>query len=211
MPKSPKLYLFDVDGTLVQPFTDNLLYNVANKLAELDGDGHILVPVTNQGGPACRHAGWGDDKYPTVTEVLRRLYSIEQKLVMLDFPYICWVYIDKRGNVHLPPVESQIDKATNNHVLSVDPGLDPNWRKPNPGMLLAAMRHYDIAASDTVYVGNGPEDAQAAEAAGVAYRHAGDFFMPEDLAEREAEEAEDALYDRLTAGMPENHKNALNI
>ena len=39
--------------------------------------------------------------------------------------------------------------------------------KPNPDPLLLGMSHFDVPKEDTVYVGDSPNDALAAKAAGV--------------------------------------------
>lgn len=47
------------------------------------------------------------------------------------------------------------------------PWSDHERRKPRPGMLLEAMRHFRIAADETVMIGDQLRDLQAARAAGV--------------------------------------------
>jgi D-glycero-D-manno-heptose 1,7-bisphosphate phosphatase len=49
-------------------------------------------------------------------------------------------------------------------------------RKPEPGMLLAIMRHYGIEPADTLFVGNHAVDREAAARAGTAFRWSQDFF-----------------------------------
>ncbi|HEX2251177.1 MAG TPA: HAD-IIIA family hydrolase, partial [Gemmatimonadales bacterium] len=49
-------------------------------------------------------------------------------------------------------------------------------RKPNPGMLLAIMRHYGIQPADTMFVGNHEIDREAAARAGTAFAWSQDFF-----------------------------------
>jgi phosphoglycolate phosphatase-like HAD superfamily hydrolase len=43
-------------------------------------------------------------------------------------------------------------------------------------MLFAIMRHYRLAAEDTVFIGNQESDRQAAARAGTAFIWAADFF-----------------------------------
>lgn len=46
----------------------------------------------------------------------------------------------------------------------------PSWRKPNPGMILHALKVLDIPPSpDVLYVGDEEEDVQAAKNAGVSW------------------------------------------
>ncbi len=51
-----------------------------------------------------------------------------------------------------------------------------NCRKPEPGMLLAIMRHYNIGPSETLFVGNHEVDHGAAARAGTAFQSAEEFF-----------------------------------
>jgi len=55
-------------------------------------------------------------------------------------------------------------------------GIDPSWRKPMPGMLIEAMREAGISREDTLYVGDRPEDKEAAEAALVDFQWSWNFF-----------------------------------
>lgn len=58
------------------------------------------------------------------------------------------------------------------HALEVD----CECRKPAPGMLLNIMRHFDVSAARTIFIGNAPSDEEAARAAGVRFAWAWDFF-----------------------------------
>ncbi|MFY8106700.1 MAG: HAD-IIIA family hydrolase [Elstera sp.] len=45
-----------------------------------------------------------------------------------------------------------------------------NRRKPGPGMLVEAMRQHGAAPAETLFIGDAVTDAEAAQAAGVAFR-----------------------------------------
>jgi D-glycero-D-manno-heptose 1,7-bisphosphate phosphatase len=49
-------------------------------------------------------------------------------------------------------------------------------RKPNAGMLTAAMEYYRVGPEETLFVGNHEADRQAASEAGTAFVWAKDFF-----------------------------------
>jgi D-glycero-D-manno-heptose 1,7-bisphosphate phosphatase len=49
-------------------------------------------------------------------------------------------------------------------------------RKPRPGMLHRIMAHYGVGPDDTVFVGNGEVDREAAARAGVRFVWAADLF-----------------------------------
>ncbi len=52
----------------------------------------------------------------------------------------------------------------------------PHWRKPAPGMLTAALTAAAVPPTAALFVGEKPEDRTAAEAAGVPFMAAADFF-----------------------------------
>ncbi|MGI8508080.1 MAG: HAD-IIIA family hydrolase [Gemmatimonadaceae bacterium] len=51
-----------------------------------------------------------------------------------------------------------------------------SWGKPEPGMLLRIMSHYNVPAHETLFVGNAPTDQEAARRAGAPFAFAQDFF-----------------------------------
>ena len=50
------------------------------------------------------------------------------------------------------------------------------WRKPKPGMLIELMDSLGFTPVDTLYIGDRDSDQQAAEAAGINFIWAKDFF-----------------------------------
>ena len=64
------------------------------------------------------------------------------------------------------------------------------YRKPGPGMILYLMSELDADPESVVYIGDRPEDQQAAEAAGIRFEWASDFFgreVPDWAVEPESE------------------------
>lgn len=49
-------------------------------------------------------------------------------------------------------------------------------RKPAPGLLLRHLAHFGVAPGEALFVGDLDTDAEAARRAGIAFRHARDFF-----------------------------------
>ena len=49
-------------------------------------------------------------------------------------------------------------------------------RKPKPAMLRGLMKQFNVSPAETIFVGDQETDRQAAEAAGVEFRWAGEFF-----------------------------------
>lgn len=54
--------------------------------------------------------------------------------------------------------------------------IDPRWRKPEPGMLIVACNAASVSPEETLFVGDRPEDEQAAQNAGTAFMWAWQFF-----------------------------------
>jgi D-glycero-D-manno-heptose 1,7-bisphosphate phosphatase len=105
--------------------------------------GYKIVVVTNQSG-----IGRG---YYSENDFLRLSDWMKQQFIgngcELDAVYYCPYHPEKA----LPPYLKNSD-----------------WRKPAPGMLLQAIKDFDLTPSQCVMIGDNETDIQAAEAAGVA-------------------------------------------
>lgn len=162
------LYLFDMDGTLISGYMDNpdkaydrweVLPGRKTRLRSLLMQGHEVCIVTNQGGVAFGHVTeeQADAKIDAVVRALglARVRSAGDPLP--SRAVAC--YSDERG------------KAPWN-----DP-KDASRRKPAPWMLYEAMGLYaNHAERGVLFVGDRPEDEQAAAVAGVPFQWADDFF-----------------------------------
>ncbi len=133
-------------GDLVRPEQVALLPNVAEQLARL---AHArpdlaLVVVSNQGGVARGHCTLDD-----VNACNRRLDELlwDAAKVRLTAAYVCPYH--PKGTVEPYNVE---------HA----------WRKPAPGMLLAAAEDHGLDLARSWMIGDAPRDIEAALAAGVA-------------------------------------------
>lgn len=164
-------YFFDADTTLVKAFTGtDLLPNRAEKLRQLVADGCKIAIATNQGGAAL-HSANRRGRYPSVKKVRARFEIILQNVceatgleaVQIAIAY---GYPDRRTGKPLEAIFKPVELFNESNCL--------NWRKPNSGML-------DFLAGDTprdqiAYIGDRNSDRGAAEAAGVTYYDAEDFF-----------------------------------
>lgn len=150
------LYIFDKDLTLVGSTTgrtaDTLedqffLPNVLEVCTRLRADGHVLAIASNQGGVA----------FGVISpETARLLVSdVAGKIKAADFE-VCFHHPGGR----IAPWNTE----------------SPN-RKPFPGMILALMERLGFAPEDTVYIGDNESDRKAAEAAGVEFVDADEFFL----------------------------------
>lgn len=178
MDKQYKLIIFDMDGTLADRDTGELLPGVAdwfNVYKHVTG-GVKLAIATNQGGVGLRHwmesGGFGEpQKYPTEDDVWNRIYNVVSQLSIsqVQIPaYVCFAYKSQKGTWSPTPTGKEISyhwQATN--------------RKPNNGMLVKAMVEADILEIDTLMVGDSEEDESAALYAGCDFMWAWEFFKRE--------------------------------
>lgn len=151
-----KLYIFDVDGTLTttasgETFRKNAadwkwLPGRREALARLDQQGAMLAIATNQGGVAFGLLN--------AQEIRAELASMADQ-AHITYVTMCFTH----PKAKLPEYRE-----------------DSPCRKPGPGMLLEIIESAGVPKEDTLYVGDRPEDEQAAKAAGVAFQWADDFF-----------------------------------
>ena len=172
-----KLVLFDKDGTLINPKSgerfvqspeDQILRpGVEAKLARIHAAGTKMAIVSNQGGVACGHK--------TLKEACDEMeYAMRLTGIMAG----------SFSPSH--PDGEEMDMArisiySSSHVDNPDV-LDEDGiecRKPGPGMLLWSMNVFAMEASQTLFVGDRPEDERAAANAGVDFEWADNYFSAE--------------------------------
>ena len=169
-----ELIIFDVDGTLADRDTSELLPGVAEWFRE-NGRYYQIAFATNQGGVGLRYwmeeGGFGNPKdYPDITKVYNHLESVYRALpdidaekALFDQTHVCFAYQSKKSG-EWGPVPEQSEK------------WDSFYRKPSPGMLLRAMKHADVSPGLTLMIGDSEEDQLAAKAAGCLFERADTFF-----------------------------------
>lgn len=175
-----KLIIFDVDGTIADRDRDQLYPEAAAWFDQHGGHNRTfhLALATNQGGVGLRH--WmteGDfgqpENYPDELTITRRMNALLNQIVPDGDDtrecawYICYAYQSKRSGNWSPCPEGK------EHL----PEWSPDNRKPAPGMLLQAMQEYTCQPHETLMVGDGDEDKQAAINAGCPFIYAADFFQ----------------------------------
>jgi phosphoglycolate phosphatase-like HAD superfamily hydrolase len=166
-----KLILMDIDGTISDRDSIEIYPRMRRFIEALGPDSQVAF-ITNQGGPPCRNAGWGfSDQFPSKEKILSRLdrlmeaiYNISKRKPSL---YVAWIYEARNGSVYnlsgLIEDKIEIKKAL-------------YWRKPGPGMILQALLDSCTMPADALVIGDDlDKDAGAAEAAGVAFRHASEL------------------------------------
>lgn len=172
------LYLMDIDGTLIRSYMREgappeayelvtVLPGRLEKLRQLRAAGDRVALVTNQGGVAMGYQTFEETR-AKMLEVLDALEFPASKMVPLRLAAdgqmrgAALVY----AAVHHP-------KARVREWLCSE---ESDWRKPGGGMILRAMADYEVTVEETVFVGDLPSDAAAADAAGVSYVDALVFF-----------------------------------
>lgn len=168
-----KLYIFDMDGTLVHnvgdrpantPEEQRLMPGVKKKLQQLKSDGHLLGVATNQGGVA-----WG---YINVNEAWKLVFNAVMLCgVLFDGAAMCPYHPDAKGEMADPEYSKK----------SI-------FRKPWPGMILQIAMHLDVDLRDVIYIGDLEIDKEAARRAGVNFIYAEQFFKHTIHQEPEQEE-----------------------
>lgn len=156
MDKAYKLVIFDVDGTLVETKSGatfrkseddwQLLPGRLERCQQMREQDIKLACATNQGGVAFGY--------------------LNREKMMIELMSLA-IELDLSGNqVCFTHPTASIEKYRQ----------DDYNRKPKPGMLFMAMAFHQVMPADTLYVGDRPEDEQAAKNAGVAFQWASSFF-----------------------------------
>lgn len=157
------LFIFDKDSTLIAgldnrpantPAEQRVLPGVVEKLAALRAAGQLLAIASNQGGVA-----WGFLSYAQAAALLE---DCAEKVGGVA----AWAFCphDPRAAVRRPVSSYACECAC---------------RKPKPGLLHALMHQLGASPEDTFFIGDDVTDAQAAQAAGIHFVWAKDFFEEE--------------------------------
>ena len=154
------LYIFDVDGTLTETASgETFRKNAADwkwlprrieQCEALRAQGARVALATNQAGVAFPWSRFTEAEIRAEIEAVARAIGAE-------YVGICYTTPNPKAlpNYHHP---------------------NDQRRKPGPGMILEALNLFSVSKEDALYVGDRPEDEQAAEAAGVHFMWAEDFF-----------------------------------
>jgi D-glycero-D-manno-heptose 1,7-bisphosphate phosphatase len=170
--KKQKLVILDKDGTLVapvsaskfvqDPFDQTLLPGVRDRINELMQIGATLVIASNQGGVAAGYKSL--ESAIAEMHFAMKLISDAYGNFAIRTGYFCPDF-DGKTCYGVPPVVTDGDRNSDFYgILKVEAG---GYRKPDAGMLLLAMEQY--SCSDAIMIGDRPEDADAASAAGIQF------------------------------------------
>lgn len=134
-------------GDLCDPARVQLLPGVLDACARLAGAEYLLIVATNQGVVA--RGGGTIAQVEATNDRLCALLAVGAR-PLLRAVYYCPYHPD--GSVEMYRREHP-------------------WRKPGPGMILAAAEDHDIDLASSWLVGDAERDAQAAIAAGIPADH----------------------------------------
>lgn len=157
-----KLLVLDMDGTvrrhrskdtfIQDPLDQEIIPEAQSAIARFAGEGYIIIGATNQGGVAAGHKTL-EDAIAEQRQTLCLASQIESILFCPDYEgRQCYRVFGKDmsyGEYH-------------QHYWGL-------YRKPNPGMINLAMYFWNAAKTNTVFVGDRSEDAEAARNAGVTF------------------------------------------
>jgi len=154
------LFIFDKDNTLIStpsgrpantPTEQIPLPGVVAKLAALRTEGHSLAIATNQGGVA-----WG---FISLSTAYRLAHDAAEKIGGMNAIAMC------PYDAHATGARARAQYAR-----------PSNRRKPAPGMILDLARRLGYPLSEVKFIGDRESDRLAAQAAGVRFEWATDFF-----------------------------------
>lgn len=173
-----RVLALDFDGTLVKSFTSEPLRNARAALKQVDSDLQLAV-CTNQAGPVFRLAGIGGTRYPTPAEVaqnldrgLRACGIAPQRLgalLIATWPGETWRGDPADALDAAQDAAAQLTATLTAQGWAAYATASPQWRKPGPGMLVGLATRLNVLRSEIVYVGDRDSDQQAAQAAGVRF------------------------------------------
>lgn len=157
-----KALLLDLDGTIRQSTSGKFIEDPSDQ-EPIEGaikameiyhqEGWTMVGITNQGGVAAGHKSLKS--------------AIEEQLKTLEiFPQLSCIYFcpDFKGRECF-----RVRKCSCVQIDELYPDLIEQFRKPNPGMIFAALRAFAKEPTDILMVGDREEDKLAAKNAGINF------------------------------------------
>lgn len=129
-------------GYIYQPELFDFIDGVFDTCRHFQNLGYLLVVVTNQSGIARGY--YNEEQFAVLTSWMRQQFA--EQGIKISAVYYCPHHAEQGES----PYNIQCD-----------------CRKPNPGMLLQAIRDYNIDPSQSIMLGDKKSDMQAAAAAGI--------------------------------------------
>jgi D-glycero-D-manno-heptose 1,7-bisphosphate phosphatase len=165
-----RLLILDLDGTIrnpisnptgfiINPFDQALIDGAVRAIERYKNDGYTLIGATNQGGVAGSHKSLEDC-------IIEQAHTLE--LAGLESVFFC---PDHRGKQCYQVLNSEAEFIA---MHEQDDRWIGKYRKPNAGTLHHAIEGFK--GSDILFVGDRDVDEAAANAAGVEFIWARDWW-----------------------------------
>ena len=163
-----KLLLLDLDGTIrrsrsgefiTDPSDQEPIEGAIESLESAEEQGWIIVGITNQAGVAAGHKTF-------------KSAILEQKKTLEIFARLSRIYFcpDFKGRECF-----RVSRWSCVQIDELYPDLIGQFRKPNSGMIFAALRAFAEEPTDILMVGDRKEDEDAALKAGIKFLDASEF------------------------------------
>lgn len=176
-----KLLLLDKDGTIVtsvhesgfidEPWHQKPIEGVKNILERAKAHDWEIKICSNQGGVAAGHKSL-EKVFQEMRFLLELFPEVAEAYFCPDFEgEICWYCWDDCSEEHR--IKRIRENAAIWYASSFFEGDFPRFRKPGAGMLLAAA---DDCVGKTLFVGDRPEDEEAARSANIPFLWAADWL-----------------------------------
>lgn len=170
-----RLLLIDKDHTLVRSRLGG------NPLIQKPWDQVPLAGVTLERLPynkliVCSNQGGVDKGFKSIEFAILEMQFLLELFPQIDEVLFCPNFAGTVCYRVWGQSEDQVIVYTENSWETLYDIQNISYRKPSPGMLLLAMQLHGFGRSQTTYVGDRPEDQQAAEALGITYHHRDNFF-----------------------------------
>jgi len=174
-----KLFCFDVTNTLIAK-DGRILDGVQEQFAALSAmkSPPWLAFLSNQGDVGLRHwmtiERFGSldfvQSLPVAHSIAQAHQELAKQLTRLDVVCLQAYAYQNKDSLKWSPSPYPANLA------AMHPQWLPSWRKPSPGMLLAAMKRTKSVPAETIMISNSSDDYEAAAAAKVTFMWADEFF-----------------------------------
>lgn len=173
-----KLLLLDCDGTIRrsksgatfinEPHDQEAIPEAESAIAHYYRQGWTIIGITNQGGVAAGHKSLEDA-------------TTEQKYTLQICPWLDAIIFcpDYEGKERCDVFKTTSFLPSIKDMAELHNSLKGTYRKPGAGMLLWTMEWLGIDKADCLYVGDRPEDEQAAANAGVKFLWNTEWYEPD--------------------------------
>lgn len=184
MQNDTKIYIFDVDDTIVQRWTTNMLRNRKERIEKLKERGAKMYLATNQGGPA--YHAWHyysnsgrAEEYPTLIKIIGMMAEI----TAATGAERCYVALHPGADDVADVIFKRMSTAPDQIMYLIGDKVRASyrleWRKPLAGMLLEIIEETGLTPDQHIYIGNETRDMLAAQAAGIEFIDSDEFFLGE--------------------------------